>query len=383
MLRVIPVATFGRSIRSQPSLASIFTWRTNPTSTLIVLPLSIPLLSLFNMDKSVPVEKSAVGSSQILSESSAPVECSAADALSKDVITSPASTSTAQSAAEGKEEPKLSKNQLKKKRRYEKAVEMKRRRKAQKREQKRARALAAGRDLDEERRIQEQNEASGEGRRRREEKWLAKMEEAKSRFRIAIDCSFEEQMTPKEINSLAQQIRYCYAANKRSPNPCFISISSLSGVTFEHLNKVCGFPEQWISRAFSFSDKPLVEMHTEERSKLVYLTSDSDNTLEHLDDGKIYIIGGIVDRNRLKHATLNRAKELGVETARLPISQHLKLFSTPVLTTNHIFEVLLEYRKNNNDWKQAMLSVMPKRKDIKEIEGGESKDGRIDNDSDA
>ena len=115
-------------------------------------------------------------------------------------------------------------------------------------------------------------------------------------------------------------------------------------------------------------------MHGDEKDKLVYLTSDSDNTLEHLDDSKIYVIGGIVDRNRLKCATLNRAKELGIATAKLPISQHLKLFSTKVLTTNHVFEILLKYRENNNDWKQALVEVLPKRKDIKEIDVGKAKD---------
>ena len=271
--------------------------------------------------------------------------------------------------------PKLSKKAMKKKRRYEKAMEIKRRRKEQEREQKRARALAAGRDLDEERRIQKQNEESGEGRRRREERWLAKMEGSKSRFRIAVDCGFEKDMTKKEINSLAQQLRYCYAANKRSKNPCYFTVSSLSGLTREHCDNVCGFPEQWQkTKAFDCSDKPLEEMHADEKDKLVYLTSDSDNTLEHLDDSKIYVIGGIVDRNRLKCATLDRAKELGIATAKLPISQHLKLFSTKVLTTNHVFEILLKYRENNNDWKQALVEVLPKRKDIKEIDHGKAKD---------
>lgn len=271
--------------------------------------------------------------------------------------------------------PKLSKKAMKKKRRYEKAMEIKRRRKEQEREQKRARALAAGRDLDEERRIQKQNEESGEGRRRREERWLTKMEGAKSRFRIAVDCGFEKDMTKKEINSLAQQLRYCYAANKRSKNPCYFTVPSLSGLTREHCDNVCGFPEQWQkTKAFDFSDKPLEEMHADEKDKLVYLTSDSDNTLEHLDDSKIYVIGGIVDRNRLKCATLDRAKELGIATAKLPISQHLKLFSTKVLTTNHVFEILLKYRENNNDWKQALVDVLPKRKDMKELDDGKVAD---------
>ena len=255
---------------------------------------------------------------------------------------------------------------MKKRKRLEKMMEKKRRRKEQDKAVKLARAVAEGRDLDEERRVQEANAASGAGHARREQKWLRRIEEAKNRFKVCVDCSYEDQMTQKEIGSLSTQIRYCYAINKRSPNPVFLSVPSLSGETYEKLAKVEGFPERWKARAFSWSDKSLVEMHAAERAKLVMLTSDAENTLEHLDDGKIYVIGGIVDRNRLKFATKDRAEELGIETACLPISDHLKLFSTRVLTCNHVFDILLKYRQHGNDWKKAMLDVLPKRKDAQE-----------------
>merc|ERR1719183_1385614 len=39
----------------------------------------------------------------------------------------------------------------------------------------------------------------------------------------------------------------------------------------------------------------------------VYLTADTDDILEEIDPNKVYIIGGIVDRNRLKEATYKKA----------------------------------------------------------------------------
>jgi tRNA (guanine9-N1)-methyltransferase len=181
-------------------------------------------------------------------------------------------------------------------------------------------------------------------------------------------------MTDKELGSLANQIRYCYAANRRTDNPVYLSISSLEGKVRELLDKVNGFPEQWEGRAFRCSDKSLVEMHPD-KDKLVYLTSDSEHTLEHLDDSKIYVIGGIVDRNRLKRAAISRAESLGVANARLPIAEYLNLVTTKVLTTNHVFEILVKYRQLGNKWKEAMLEVLPNRKEAqaKDDNGSEHK----------
>lgn len=265
-------------------------------------------------------------------------------------------------------EQPLSKKQMKKRKRYEKLMDIKKRKKQQEKERRHAKAIAEGRDLEEERRLQLEREKSGEGKKRREEEWNKKMESADTSFRVCVDCGFEDLMTYKEMNSLASQIRYCYAANKRSKNPVYISVSGLneSGTTFEQLSKVEGFPEQWKQRGFSCSSESLEEMH--DIHNLVYLTSDSETKLDHLDDSKTYVIGGIVDRNRLKGITIEKANKLGIQTAKLPIDEHLKLVATKVLTVNHVFEILLKYREFGNDWKQALLEVLPQRKDIQEIE---------------
>ena len=44
-----------------------------------------------------------------------------------------------------------------------------------------------------------------------------------------------------------------------------------------------------------------------DKTKLVYLTADSSNTITDLDPSDAYIIGGIVDRNRYLRLTLDRA----------------------------------------------------------------------------
>jgi hypothetical protein len=50
---------------------------------------------------------------------------------------------------------------------------------------------------------------------------------------------------------------------------------------------------------------------------VVYLTPDTDETLDELEEGKLYVIGGIVDRNRHKVCVLS--------TPRLSLSSRLLL----------------------------------------------------------
>lgn len=50
----------------------------------------------------------------------------------------------------------------------------------------------------------------------------------------------------------------------------------------------------------------------------------------------MYIIGGIVDRNRLKGITYKKAVEQGIETGKLPLDQVVDMgVATRVLTVNH------------------------------------------------
>jgi len=246
-------------------------------------------------------------------------------------------------------------------------------------------------------------------------------------------------MTAKERNSLALQIRYAYAVNRRSTHPVHVDVCGLviGSMTRAHLENVDGFPDRWEERAFCCHEGDIEVVYSNyrrgaeaeeddkgnddaqsnfdaatgngddelaskdianddgnasnvhkssERSlslppnhNFVYLTGDSPHLLTTLDDNTTYIIGGIVDRNRLKLAALHRADninaqlpQLNVTTARLPLEEHLDFKgSTRVLTCNHVFEILQRYRENGyNDWRTSIMAVLPCRKDVEEIPKG-------------
>jgi tRNA (guanine9-N1)-methyltransferase len=75
--------------------------------------------------------------------------------------------------------------------------------------------------------------------------------------------------------------------------------------------------------------------HLFDKSTLVYLSADAEQELATLEPGKVYVIGCLVDKNRYKGLTHNKATELGITTARLPIGSFVKMVQRKVLAVNH------------------------------------------------
>ncbi|TVY41487.1 tRNA (guanine(9)-N1)-methyltransferase [Lachnellula occidentalis] len=100
------------------------------------------------------------------------------------------------------------------------------------------------------------------------------------------------------------------------------------------------------------------------KPQIVYLTSDSPDTLTTLSPNTSYIIGGIVDKNRHKGLCYKRARELGIPTAKLPIGEYMTMQSRSVLAINHVVEIMLKWLETG-DWGEAFLSVIPKRKEAR------------------
>jgi tRNA (guanine9-N1)-methyltransferase len=287
-----------------------------------------------------------------------------ANVVNESVLSESATESTANSNSKENSSEAVSKNQQKKRRRLEKLKVISQRRKEQDKQARYAKALAQGRNLDEERRLAAERAATGEGRKRRQEAWeIERIPMARKSFRVCLDCAFESALTSKEIASLALQIRHCYSANRNSSHPCFFAVTSLNGETLAAMKTVIGF-DDWHLRAFDHTTLSFEQYYGESALRnIIYLTSDSEQVLTELNDQHVYVIGGIVDRNRLKGTTFERANQLGVKTAKLPLGEYLnKMAVKRVLTCNHVLQILLEYRKCGGDWGKAFASVLPKRK---------------------
>lgn len=209
---------------------------------------------------------------------------------------------------------------------------------------------------------------------------------------IVLDCGFEEYMIEQEQKSLAAQVIRCYSDNHKAPFRAHLVISSFGGHLKERYDDVLsGNHTNWKGVRFleddfveaakqakgwmdgkldgrlagAFANKTDAESTSRddlvEAGEVVYLTSDSPDTLTELKPYSTYIIGGIVDRNRHKGICYKRAMDRGLKTAKLPIGDYMQMASRFVLTTNHVSEIMVRWLELG-DWGEAFVRVVPKRK---------------------
>ncbi|KAL0939618.1 tRNA (guanine-n -)-methyltransferase [Colletotrichum truncatum] len=230
---------------------------------------------------------------------------------------------------------------------------------------------------------------------------------------LILDCDFEKYMMEKELISLASQITRCYSDNRNARYRAHLYISSYGGKLKQRFETtLAGQHTGWkgvklvegnfieaakdagevmsgdrggeVIELLKSEDaegapkKPAVSLDVydnaptpaaepepiDELKNIVYLSADSVNTLDRLEPGVSYVIGGLVDRNREKYLCHRRARALGVRTAKLPIGEYMNISSKRVLATNHVVEIMLKWLESG-DWAEAFTAVIPKRKEAK------------------
>lgn len=175
---------------------------------------------------------------------------------------------------------------------------------------------------------------------------------------VVVDLEWEEMMQPKELKSLIQQLLYCYGANRRAQQPvqlCFSGVEEGSK-THEGLSKQSGY-ESW-------EVKKLTTKYIEAfpKEKLIYLTADAEEKLESFEPEMVYVIGGIVDRNRHKGCTIAKAREQGIRSAHLPLADYIDMGNySRVLTVNHVLNMILDHQLSR-DWRGTCERCVPGRK---------------------
>jgi len=227
-------------------------------------------------------------------------------------------------------------------------------------------------------------------------------------------------MFDAELKSLGLQITRCYSDNRKAKYRTHLAVSSWGGKMKERFEGILGNQHTgW--KGFKFFEEDFVEVSkksrewmtgprggvvagamkegkavveaaaeaeetedkpSDEEGEVIYLSSESENTLTTLKPNSTYIIGGLVDKNRHKGVCHKRAVERGIRTAKLPIGEFLEMKSRQVLVTNHVLDIMLKWLELG-DWGQAFMAVLPERKGAKlreKSEGADSNDAEEQDD---
>lgn len=244
-----------------------------------------------------------------------------------------------------------------------------------------------------------------------------------SGIQLWIDCSFDDLMNEREIISTANQLVRAHSSNKRATLYTDFKVLSFNkrlkkrfetGIVDSHHENWAYFqwydddqllrnfksqsnmqdlnddvmldpPSLYGSRSPNSANSDDVEepVKVNMPKNIIYLTADTDETLETLEPDTAYVIGGIVDKNRHKNLCLEKARELGIPTRRLPIGEHVQLAGRAVLTTTHVIQLMLKYLECH-DWHKACSTVLPQRRLMEGdgVSNSEEEDSNQDSDFD-
>lgn len=323
---------------------------------------------------------------------------------------SPVTVNPLKRDADAAELPTLSKSQLKKlkkKQQWEDGREARKAKRKDKMQQKRARRRA---DYEEKHAHGDEDKTaiSDSVKEAQEKKPHVKATQLPITF--VFDCQFDDLMNDNERISLGSQLTRCYSDNRKSRFRAHLALSSFGGKLKErfegildshHLNwhgvrflnenivETAELAKAWmkeerggrIAGAMVKADENGGEVEQTGESQegdVIYLSSDSPDTLTELKPYHTYIIGALVDKNRHKGICYKRAVEAGMKTAKLPIGDYLQMNSRKVLTTNHVNEIMLKWLELG-DWGEAFIQVIPKRKGgaLKEQGEKEAESGEV------
>jgi len=173
---------------------------------------------------------------------------------------------------------------------------------------------------------------------------------------LVIDLQFQDLMTEKEVTKLHPQLALAYGATLKITNPFQLYFTSFKGKLKDLMQKIVGW-ENW---KVTLKQDSYIDVFN--KADLIYLTADSPESLEKLETGKVYIVGGLLDHNRLKGVTYKKASEQGIATARLPINQYMaEMKGREVLTSNQVVEILSNFLELS-DWRKSFEKTVPPRK---------------------
>ena len=188
-----------------------------------------------------------------------------------------------------------------------------------------------------------------------------------SNFIICFDLNYDIYMKEKEKKSLIYQLILSYSRNKHNKKKINFYFTNISDELMDPLNKKNAF--KW---CVHFNKEPfyLIPDLVNLKKEFIYLSPDAEEELEEVSEDKIYIIGGLVDRQVIQDRSMIRVTNLqGVnldiklKAKKLALHKYLDNINNPILNVNTVVEILSCYMDmEEKNWKEVFEKVIPQRK---------------------
>ena len=205
-------------------------------------------------------------------------------------------------------------------------------------------------------------------------------------LRVAIDCAYDGVMTETERKSLTTQCSIIHGLREQAEHRPHVALAICcggapladgdvgvaragvrdagAGPSSLELLRAAGL-ETWKSVAWRSENAPLslLSLAGVDAASVVYLSPDAPDVLDALRPSEVYVIGGLVDKPKIKGASCRRARELGVRCARLPLTEHLppalagRSSMLDALNLNAVFRLLMEWSRGR-DWTAAITAAL-------------------------
>ncbi|KAL0231326.1 hypothetical protein GEMRC1_010730 [Eukaryota sp. GEM-RC1] len=173
---------------------------------------------------------------------------------------------------------------------------------------------------------------------------------------IVLDCGYSSILSDKELQSTCKQMEFIYGNNAKLDSPAYLSFASCTGPFLLAMDQYHPTHRNWIVNK---TEDPFHSSSACRSKEIIYLSADAEEVLDAVDSDHAYIVGAVVDRNRLKGESLKEAQAF--KSKRLPLPEHVVLKSSCVLTTVAVVDMLVK-RFSGMSWPMVFRESLPKRK---------------------
>lgn len=204
--------------------------------------------------------------------------------------------------------------------------------------------------------LKKMNEEEKEARRQKELLTLERLTKGKFEGRkLVIDLDYKANLAERQLKSLALQISRSVSCLKNFGILVSINLTSVSE-ELDSILKSMG------------SHKWACQMHKEdfnsvfskrEKGKLIYLSPDSQNVLKGFDEEDVLVIGGIIDTTVEPGLSLNKAEQMGIESAQLPLEE-FGVTGRKSLNVCDVVMILAAFMETGS-WEKAIKATLPQK----------------------